>query len=420
MTGPVPSLVVSPPREKLRIFYLSYCSPTPTWGGAMAFYRHFIERPDFETMVATNVPNFPQELVSYRPFRYDSSRLRRRLLRTRLAPWLEGLQALGYLGNPIKDVLAAARSFAPDAVFTVAGSWDASALLAQELASRLRVPLVASFNDWFNFGWFPAHRFFHRAIERRFRRFYHEADVALCTSEGMREELGENPRAHILYPTGALMDLAAGGESEPWRPGHRPFTVGFAGSLSEWYGRMLERLISAVRRAGIPLDFRIFGSNASWSQAFDTEVKAEGIYLGHLPFEQLSEEMARVDALLLPMGFEEQAALVERTSFKTKFLDYLTYRKPIVVWGPGYCSAVRVAREFDSAAVCADEKEDSVIRMLTDLSARPERQRELVERAMRMYEDRFHPDRIHGGLVRVIAAAVAENRKNGHREGAVA
>jgi len=385
----------------------------------MAFYRHFIERPDFETMVATHRTGFPQELVGYRPVFYGSSRLVARLCRTRLAPWLEGLLALGYLRYPFADVLAAASAFAPDAVFTVAGSWDASALMAQRLARRLRVPLVASFNDWFNFGWFPSHRVFHGAIEQRFRRFYREADVALCTSEGMREELGENPRAHILYPTGALMNLAAGGEPEPWRPGDRPFTVGFAGSLSEWYGRMLERLISAVRRAGIPVAFRIFGSNASWSQAFDTEVKAEGIYRGHLPFEQLSGEMARVDALLLPMGFEAQAALVERTSFKTKFLDYLTYRKPIVVWGPAYCSAARVAREFDSAVVCADENEDSVIRTLMDLAARPERQRELVERARQMYEDRFHPDRIHGGLVRVIADAVAENRRKGNgRRGA--
>src|SRR5256885_7955894 len=34
---------------------------------------------------------------------------------------------------------------------------------------------------------------------------------------------------------------------------------------------------------------------------------------------------------------------------KTKFLDYLTFQKPIIVWGPEYSSAVRAAREFDAA-----------------------------------------------------------------------
>jgi len=42
------------PRDKpIRIFYLSYTPPVPTWGGAMSFYRQFVERNDFEIFVAT-------------------------------------------------------------------------------------------------------------------------------------------------------------------------------------------------------------------------------------------------------------------------------------------------------------------------------------------------------------------------------
>jgi len=37
------------PRDKrIRIFYLSYNPPVPSWGWAMSFYRHFVERVDCE------------------------------------------------------------------------------------------------------------------------------------------------------------------------------------------------------------------------------------------------------------------------------------------------------------------------------------------------------------------------------------
>ena len=106
------------------------------------------------------------------------------------------------------------------------------------------------------------------------------------------------------------------------------------------------------------------------------------------------------------MGFEAEAALIERTSFKTKFLDYLTFGKPIFVWGPESCSAVRVAREFDSADVCTSSSEREAVAGLTSLARNPERQFTLVQKARAMYEDRFHPDKIHTGLVEKIRSLV--------------
>ena len=59
-------------------------------GGAMAFYRHFVERNDFELKVVTTYDPFPASSVPYRPVLFGPSRLTRRLFRTRLLPWLYG------------------------------------------------------------------------------------------------------------------------------------------------------------------------------------------------------------------------------------------------------------------------------------------------------------------------------------------
>jgi len=392
--------------SKLKALYLSFTPPTPTWGGAMAFYRHFIERADFKVKVVTNSSSFPHDLVSYEPEIFSPSRITKRLFHTRMMPWLYGPHSLTARWRVPADVWRAAHEFKPDAVFTIAGSWDYSALVAQQVALKMKIPLIASFNDWYNFGWFPSHPVYHGMIEKRFRRFYQESDLALCTSEGMREALGPHKNAHILYPIGAplpsLMPLF-----QPYTDSQRRFVVGFGGSLGEWYGPMLERLVRESESQKVNIEFRIYGGNPSWSSEFDRHARESGIYRGQVPFSELQEAMSQVDAMILPMGFGTECAQIEKTSFKTKFLDYLTYQKPIIVWGPEYCSAVRVAKEFDSAEICSDSNAQSVLTQIVSLVNSLDRQVTLVQNAGKMYEDRFRPDKIHSTLVEKIKETVA-------------
>jgi glycosyltransferase involved in cell wall biosynthesis len=186
----------------------------------------------------------------------------------------------------------------------------------------------------------------------------------------------------------------------------RAFVVVFAGSLADWYGPMLERLVTAAQSCSAPVEFRFYGSNPSWSREFDALARAQNIYRGQLPFEQLRSEMAGADVLILPMGFGPQCSLVERTSFKTKFLDYLSYQKPILVWGPEYCSAVRVAKEFGSAEICEQPDAAAALEKLLALRQHPQRQSALVNHARKMYDDRFNPDKIHSALVGKIRETV--------------
>lgn len=382
----------------LKVFYLSFIPPIPAMGTAMTFYRHFVERPGFDIKVATNCNPFPAGTVPYEPILFAPSRLTRRLFRTRLMPWLYGLHSLITYGRTPHAVWKAAGAFKPDFVFTIVAGWDYSALLARRVARKLNVSLVVSFNDWFNYGWFPSHPIYHRTIEKRFRQLYDESDLVFCTCEGMREALGPHPNAHILYPTGAPMPESIK-SFVPFVAGGNRFVVAFAGNLGEWYGPMLERLVVAARKQAALIDFHFYGSNPAWGREFDKQARTQNIFRGFWPFEQLQKEIAKADALILPMGFDEHCALAERTSFKTKFLDYLTHQKPILVWGPEYCSAVRVAREFDSAEICNDPSAEALLRHILRVRNSPERQTALVQNARKMYVDRFDAEKIHGVLL---------------------
>ena len=370
----------------------------------MAFYRHFVERGDFELFVATTEMRLPELNTPYNYLLFDQPKWLDRLLRTRLGSWIHSFKHL-FAGYYIpEDVFLAAKKFQPDCIFTIAGSWDWTALMALRLARKLDVPLVASFNDWFDYSRIM-HPLLKGAVEKQYRSLYRSADLALCTSEGMREALGEHPNAHILYPIGSITsDIGRAVQEED--AGDKPCIIAFAGSLADWYGPMLERLVMAAQSQSDLFEFRFYGGNPSWSSEFGAMARKDGIFRGLLPFCELREQMDKVDFLILPMGFGEKCAQVEKTSFKTKFLDYLAYKKPILVWGPDYCSAVRVAREFDSAEVCSDPDPRSMIAKISSLSGSRLRQKQLVDNASRMYEDRFHPDKIHSGLLRKIDATI--------------
>jgi hypothetical protein len=394
-TGNVPGLTT--PRDKrIRVFYLSYTPPVPSWGGAMSFYRHFVERSDFEIFVATDSADVERYNMPYPFLQFDVPKWLKRMQHTRFYGWFwQYNQSIAGYFVP-NQVWEAARSFRPDLVFTVAGSWNWTARLAQRVARRLRVPLVASFNDWFDFG-LVIHPYFRGSIERAFRKFYRDCDLAFCTSEGMLEALGPHLNAHVLYPTGSSM-LDNKREFIPFTFDGRPATVFFAGSLSAWYGPMLEQLVRA--NSDSQLRFEIFGSNASWSRDFDTAARTTGVYRGQVAFDRLKTHAREADLLLLPMGFGDECAPTERTSFKTKFLDYLTFQKPIVVWGPEYCSAVRVAREFDAAECYTSADAAGCIVALEKVARSSERQKQLVANARRMYHSRFEPCQIHAVLLR--------------------
>ncbi len=407
-TGNVPGLTT--PRDKrIRVFYLSYNPPVPSWGTAMSFYRHFVERNDFEIFVATDSADVQQYEVPYRFLRFDAPKWLKRMQHTRLYRWFwqYNHSIAGYF---VPDqVWQAARLFRPDLVFTIAGSWNWTARVAQRVARRLRVPLATSFNDWFDFG-VLMHPSFRGSIERAFRRFYRDCDLAFCTSEGMLEELGPHHNAHILYPVGTMMP-EIDREFVPFISNRRPATVLFAGSLSAWYGPMLERLVRASSDS--QLRFEIFGSHAhaTWSRSFDTFARTAGVYRGQVSFDRLKTHAQDADLLLLPMGFGDECAQTERTSFKTKFLDYLTFQKPIIIWGPEYCSAVRAAREFDAGECCTSPDAAGCIATLLDVAHSSERQKQLVANARRMYQSRFEPSRIHAVLLKECENLVRRQRR---------
>ena len=375
--------------------------PIPSGGGSMLLYRHFCERDDFETSVVTDNPQILEYDLPYEFKLLTQSRIWNRMLKTRLSKPLHSLAHLSFGSRIPTSVWQQAKSFNPDVVLTVAGSWTWTSRLAKQVAQKLDVPLIGSFMDWWYYNqiyspWAAPH------IEAAYRDLYKQSDLALCISEGMQAAMGQHPNSTIVYPIGSPRESV---DSQPKAVSDK-FSLAFGGNLGDWYGRMLEPLVLAAQ-SNDDIQFRLYGPGPSWSDDFDQKVRSVGIYRGRVPLPELRKAFEKVDALFLLMGFDDECAQVEKTSFKSKFLEYLSFQKPIFIWGPEYCSAVYYGRKFDSAEVCTSPNPqdflDTIVRVKNDLN----RQQQLVENARQMYSERFNPDSIHQLLVSKMKELVA-------------
>jgi glycosyltransferase involved in cell wall biosynthesis len=132
----------------------------------------------------------------------------------------------------------------------------------------------------------------------------------------------------------------------------------------------------------------------------------KGIYLGFRPPEEAAEVLASADALLVVMSFEKQHELFMRTSFTTKFLDYVAFGKPVILWGPDYCTPVRVARKHGGAAVVSANDVSAVVALCRQIAGDSALNEKLSKEALHMHRTLFNPDRLQDVFVRKITELV--------------
>lgn len=360
-------------------------------GGGLLLHRHFVLRKDFDIGIVT--PN-PANTAPVFHRLIDEPKWLIRLKHTRFGKWLHDYTHLVYSRQLHPQILHAARQFHPDVIFNVAETWVSYHAL--KAARRLGIPFACYFMDWANYAAY-SHIWAVPLIDRMYRRLYRKTDVAFCISNGMLEELGPHPNAHVLYPTPSIeVEKKASVSSAEPRVirQHQKFQFLFAGNLARWYGRQVAKILDSLENEA-EIGMKVYGSHHGWTPEFEKLQLERGAYMGFKPYEQLIAEFQNADAFFLPMGFDPRDALIERTSFKTKFLDYLAFEKPILIWGPEYCTAIRAAREYDAAYCVTDPDPAAVIHAMREIADNQEIRDRLRHGASKAKLDKFNNESVY-------------------------
>lgn len=390
----------------LRILLISSVLPRDTTGGEVVLYRHLSQLPELRLAIArlqsTGVaPSIlakqiaiddSQDLLAEDIIEIKANRLLTRLTKTRLSRWTHDLIQCSNSFHDTRKLQHYIKNKKPDIILTVAH--DDLCWLGQQISQEFNIPLVTFFHDWWP-DMAYIHSFARRFLTHRFKRLYQQSQQAFCVSEEMRQSLGMHPNAQVLFPI--PHQLIKEEHPETLTIEDR-FVVIYAGTLSGIYGSMMQTLCTEVQ--GCPeLHLKLFGPQLDWPDLLVQQVKANRIYGGFISRNVLAYELGKANALLVAMSFNQQDQMRMQTSFPSKVVEYCQFGKPIIIWGPEYCSAVRWGRKYQSALVITSPFPEDLMKAVQELATQPDEQTRLKNRALEMAQGMFNPEKIQQQFV---------------------
>ena len=338
--------------DLIHVIVISAVRPEPTSAGQIILHRHLVDQPGITLEVYGTEPKRPSLSKLIR-------RAADRLGKTRLHRFVEDFWVL-WAGRWMDSELPKTLP-APGRTVVLTVAHGDGFMAAWRYARRHKLPLVAFFQDWW-----PdiacVHRPVRRLLERRFRQFYSAADVAICVCPGMRDALGPNRKANVLHDMPAKIDPLPVEDCRP--PG--PFKILYFGNLND-YGPMLGDVLEASLEYPEFL-IQVRGNQPAWTEERKTTMRANSRWLDFAPRHELNAWLASADAFLIPMVFDPTIRRRMETSFPSKLIEFAQFGKPLVIWGPEYCSAIRWARVRDSALCVTDSSPHTLMHELEALS----------------------------------------------------
>jgi glycosyltransferase involved in cell wall biosynthesis len=369
----------------MRVALISSVVPINTGGGYLMLHRHFTQACDIDLLVVSDgaVPGFNHGVLKHR----FSSRLFKRLAKTRLKLWAGDAQEFFLPCNPGR-VAEICRDFKPDVILTVAHGnlWR----LALREARSSKVPLATIFYDWWS-DLSGTHETLKPLLDKQFRALHQNSTLSLCICEGMLSALGPHPRAEVIYPiSGSTGPLISNGPRTTNMPGK--LKVVYTGNLGD-YGWMVQAALEATKEHPL-IRLEAIGGNPAWPALFKKDMQERGLWHDFVPVEKLDSWLTTANAFLVTMRFEPHLRRFMETSFPSKIANYAQFHKPIIIWGPEYCSAVRWARRGDWALCITDNQPMALLDALEKLANSTAWQTRLTERAKQAALTDFNPDRL--------------------------
>jgi glycosyltransferase involved in cell wall biosynthesis len=363
------------PRQQTLIV-ISSILPRPTSAGEVVLYRHLNGLTDWTVRVAAEPvkATFPRGV----------EKLTNRLEHTRFHRWSNDLRVIahGHRWQPRSELLPVDHG--STVILTVAhgdGCWA-----AQRFARQHQLPLVTIFHDW----WpdIPAvHAPIRALLAVRFQQLYRRSALALCVSEAMQQQLGPHPNSQVLYPIPAEPPPSSPA-SAPADPA-QPLRVVYSGGLYD-YGPMLAELLQ-VTKEHPSVHVQVRGAAPNWPAEFREEMRQRGLWLDFAPRSELEDWLASADAFLVTMSFDPALRRRMETSFSSKLTEYTQFGKPLVIWGPDYCSAIRWGLHRDRALCITSASPQTLVTALEKLSQNSSQRGYYASQAWIAARQDFHP-----------------------------
>ncbi len=211
---------------------------------------------------------------------------------------------------------------------------------AQRFANKHGLPLVVFFQDWWpDMAEVP--KPFVKVLDKHFLSLAKSCNLGICVSDGMKKALGGGKNLEVLSPIPGHFEFNMQFASQA--KAGTVFKIVYSGNL-DLYGPMLLEALRVFK--GHPqIQLQVRGANPNWPDEAKKDMREAGLWLEFAPRSELDAWLQSADAFLIPMVFEEKYRRRMETSFPSKLIEFSQFGKPLIVWGPDYCSALRWAEK---------------------------------------------------------------------------
>jgi glycosyltransferase involved in cell wall biosynthesis len=165
-----------------------------------------------------------------------------------------------------------------------------------------------------------------------------------------------------------------------------------------------EALVCVADLPRVRLEVR--GSRPQWPMSLQERMKRSENWLDFVSGAQWQSWLQSSDAFLVPMVFDPAMRRRMETSFPSKLPEFTQFGKPIIIWGPEYCSAVQWARQGQRALCVTDPDPTALRRALERLAASPAEQERFALSARVAAQGDFNPERIQAQFLSALRKAV--------------
>jgi hypothetical protein len=388
--------------ELPRLAYVGDVTVECTTHGSGLLYRLLQDYPPEKLLVVEGWPAISDPArrlpgVAYRQFALWPKRGRSRL-RHLAATWLAltAAQSASRLGRTL-------RNFSPEAVLTVPEryTWLAAAQYAEDAG----LPLHLIIHDhWLSLlGSYPGIKPW---FDRRFGRLYGRAASRLCVSPFMEEEYRRNygVAGEVLYPSRSKDCPSFDEVPQTYNKSAGPLVGAYAGRiLLAGYARLIAELAKRLEERG--------GRLLLFAPHSPDDLRSWGLDLPNVlpqgqvdPGELISRLREEADFVFVPMAFDAEGADYNmRVGFPSKLVDYTATGLPLLVWGPGDCSAACWARLHAPVAEVVTSREvgeiDVALQRLEQVQHRERLGRACAELGERLFGYRACVDTLFRALV---------------------
>ncbi|MEI6701909.1 MAG: hypothetical protein WCL71_00055, partial [Deltaproteobacteria bacterium] len=151
------------------------------------------------------------------------------------------------------------------------------------------------------------------------------------------------------------------------------------------------------------------GKSPNWPIDFYRLAKQRGNWLDFAACRHAVEDwLHTADAFLVPMSFLPSMKRRMETSYPSKLTEYAQYGKPIIIWGPEYCSGVAWAKNTGNAIVVTDSAPQMLIQAVESLIKDRDMVAEYGLKALNAADDDFKPELLQSVFVNALRYEVKQ------------